>query len=63
MTPEQDAKYNALREECRDLLLEVVDGNVNINSPQPITHPKASCLIAEVIEKLGEIDLLVDGGK
>lgn len=63
MTKEQRAKYNELREECRDILLDVIDGEADQNKPKAITHPQASCLVSKVIYKLAEIDLLVDSGE
>lgn len=63
ITEKQLAEYNRLRLECRDLLLEVVDGHIDLQTPKEIAHPNASCLIGSVIEKLGEIDMVLEHGK
>ena len=63
LTEEQLDKYNELRLECRDYLLEVVDGSVDAENPAQITHPNASCLIAKALALLTEIDLVLEGGE
>lgn len=59
LSDKQIEEIDALHVAIEGWLLEIVDGRVNADDPQPITLENASCLIAKVMFNTGQIQNII----